>query len=212
MDNRIILREMGLQPYRPTVARMQALTDARTPDSPDEVWTLQHCPVYTLGQAGDRAHVLNSGDIEVVETDRGGQVTYHGPGQLVFYTMVDLRRRKIGVRGLVSSMEDAVIAFLEVHGVHAFSKPDAPGVYVGQNKVAALGLRVRRGCSFHGLALNVNMNLAPYSRINPCGFEGLGVTQLSELGIDMSVDEVGRALFPLFEQELPHWVGKRSVA
>lgn len=212
MDNRITLREIGLQPYRPTVARMQAFTDARTPDTPDEVWLLQHRPVYTLGQAGDSAHVLNAGDIEVVNTDRGGQVTYHGPGQLVFYTMIDLRRRKIGVRGLVSSMEDAVIAFLDRRGVRAYSKPDAPGVYVDQSKIAALGLRVRRGCSFHGLAFNVNMDLTPYSHINPCGYAGLDVTQLSELGIDMTIDEVGRELFPLFEHELPQWVGKRSVA
>lgn len=212
MDNRITLREIGLQPYRPTVARMQAFTDARTPDTPDEVWLLQHRPVYTLGQAGDSAHVLNAGDIEVVNTDRGGQVTYHGPGQLVFYTMIDLRRRKIGVRGLVSSMEDAVIAFLDKRGVRAYSKPDAPGVYVDQSKIAALGLRVRRGCSFHGLAFNVNMDLTPYSQINPCGYAGLDVTQLSELGIDMTIDEVGRELFPLFEHELPQWVGKRSVA
>lgn len=212
MNEPIVVRELGMQPYLPTVERMQAFTDARTPQTPDEVWLLQHPPVYTLGQAGDPAHILNAHGIDVVHTDRGGQVTYHGPGQLVLYVLIDLRRRKIGVRGLVSALEDAVIELLAGHGIEALSNPDAPGVYVAGDKIAALGLRVRRGGSFHGMAFNINMDLTPYHHINPCGFEGLGVTQLHDLGVDLSVEQAGRALFPLFEKQLPRWVGKRSVA
>lgn len=177
--------------YQPTVNHMQAFTDKRDPRTRDELWILQHPPVFTLGQAADRAHILNAKNIDVVQTDRGGQVTYHGPGQLVVYVLVDLKRRAMGVRTLVSNMENAVIKVLADFQVHAKSRRDAPGVYVSGKKIAALGLRVRRGCTFHGLSLNVDMDLTPFSYINPCGFEGLQVTQLKDEGIGLTVEQAG---------------------
>jgi lipoyl(octanoyl) transferase len=173
---------------------MRSFTDSRSPQTTSELWILQHPPVFTLGQAGRPEHLLNPGDIPVVHTDRGGQVTYHGPGQLVLYLMVGLRECGLGVRGLVSEMEAAVIDLLARHDVTARSRDDAPGVYVGGAKVASLGLRVRRGMTYHGLALNVDNDLEPFSRINPCGFSGLAVTRTRDLGIDADVDELGEAL------------------
>lgn len=160
---------------------MQAFTDRRTGQTPDELWFVEHPPVFTLGISANDEHVLDPGGIEVVETDRGGQVTYHGPGQLVCYVLLDLRRLGLGIRGLVELLEKAVIASVEAHGIRAYARRDAPGVYVDGRKLAAIGLRVRRGCSYHGIAINVAMDLEPFSRINPCGFEGLEVTQLSAL-------------------------------
>ncbi|MDR2012958.1 MAG: lipoyl(octanoyl) transferase LipB [Rhodanobacter sp.] len=178
----VLVRKLGRQPYEPLWRAMQAFTDARGPDTPDELWVLEHDPVFTLGQAGKWEHVLMPGDIPVVPVDRGGQVTYHGPGQIVVYPLFDLRRLKIGVRELVQRIEQAIIDTLEHWGISAARRAGAPGVYVGEAKVAALGLRVRRGCSLHGLAFNVNMNLEPFQRINPCGYRGLVVTQVLDLG------------------------------
>lgn len=169
---------------------MQALTDARGPETPDELWLLEHDPVFTLGQAGKWEHVLLPGEIPVLPVDRGGQVTYHGPGQVVAYPLFDLRRMKIGVRELVHRIEQAIIDTLGEWNILAARRDGAPGVYVGEAKVAALGLRVRRGCSFHGLAFNVDMDLSPFHRINPCGYQGLAVTQVLDLGGPGSLAQV----------------------
>ena len=177
-----VVRELGRQPYEPVWRAMQRLTDARGPDTPDELWLVEHDPVFTLGQAGKPEHVLAAGDIPVLNVDRGGQVTYHGPGQIVAYPLVDLRRLGLGVRELVCRIEQAVIDVLAGHGITGTRREGAPGIYVDGAKVMALGLRVRRGCSFHGLAFNVAMDLAPYRRINPCGYQGLEVTSVLDLG------------------------------
>ena len=163
---------------------MRRFTEQRSADTPDEIWLLQHPPVFTQGMNGKPEHLLAPGDIPVVAVDRGGQVTYHGPGQLVVYLLIDIRRRGLGVRQVVSAMEQAVIALLRNYGLAAEARQDAPGVYVNGDKLASLGLRVRRNGSYHGLSLNVDMELEPFSRINPCGFQGLGVSQLRQLGID----------------------------
>jgi len=176
------VRRLGQRGYEPVWRAMQAFTDARTADTCDELWVLQHDPVFTLGQAGKWEHVLLPGDIPVLPVDRGGQVTYHGPGQLVVYPLFDLRRLGIGVRELVNGIEQAIIDTLARHGITAQRRERAPGVYVGDAKIAALGLRVRRGCSFHGLAFNVAMDLEPFARINPCGYQGLAVTQVLDCG------------------------------
>lgn len=189
------LRRLGLVDYAPTWAEMRAFTDARTHASDDELWLLQHPPVFTLGQAGRPEHILAPGAIPVVQTDRGGQVTYHGPGQLIAYLLLDLRRAGLGVKGLVHLLEQAVIDLLGEAGIQAQARPDAPGVYVAGAKIASLGLRVRRGCSYHGLALNVDMDLGPFSRINPCGYPGLAVTQLADLGGPRDLELVGTALY-----------------
>lgn len=176
----LIVRDLGLVEYQPTLEAMRKLTAERDADTPDEIWLLQHAPVFTQGQAGKAEHVLAAGDIPVIQVERGGQVTYHGPGQLVGYLMLDLRRLGLGVRELVTAMEQSLVDLLASYAVEAAPRPDAPGVYVGDAKIASLGLRVRRGCSFHGLALNVDMDMQPFSRINPCGYSGLQMTQLSE--------------------------------
>ncbi len=160
---------------------MTDFTNQRTPETTDQLWLVEHPPVFTQGQAGKAEHLLFPGDIPVVQSDRGGQVTYHGPGQLVAYPLLDLRRLKIGVRELVTSIEQTIVATLAHYQIESAAKPDAPGVYVNGNKIASLGLRVRRGCSFHGLALNVAMDLAPFQRINPCGYQGLAMTQMKDL-------------------------------
>ena len=177
----IIVRELGLQPYQQVWRDMQQFTDQRTGTTADELWLLQHSPVFTLGKNGRPEHIHNAADIPVIKSDRGGQVTYHGPGQIVVYTLLDLKRMNIGVRELVTRIENSVINLLEEYAIRAAARKDAPGVYVDGRKIAALGLRVRKGCSFHGLALNVDMDLAPFTRINPCGYEDLEVTQLSAL-------------------------------
>jgi len=182
MSRSVLVRRLGRQPYEPVWRAMQAFTDARGPDTPDELWLVEHDPVFTLGQAGRMEHVLAPGDIPVVPVDRGGQVTYHGPGQIVAYPLFDLRRLRVGVRELVHRIEQAIIDTLAEWNIVAVRREGAPGVYVGEAKIAALGLRVRRGCSFHGLAFNVDMDLEPYRRINPCGYAGLEVTQVLDLG------------------------------
>jgi len=173
-------RELGQVDYQPTWHAMQRFTDSRSADTPDEIWLLEHAPVFTQGQAGKAEHVLFPGDIPVVQVDRGGQVTYHGPGQLVAYLLLDVRRSGIGVRELVSRIERSLIDLLASYGVSANAKPDAPGVYVDGAKIASLGLRIRNGRSFHGLALNVDMDLQPFQRINPCGYAGMAMTQLAD--------------------------------
>ena len=186
----IVRRFPGLAPYEPVWRAMQAFTDARDATTADELWVVEHPPVFTLGQAGKWEHVLMPGDIPVVPVDRGGQVTYHGPGQIVAYPLVDLRRLGIGIREFVCRIEQSIIDTLATWNIVAVRKPGAPGVYVAGAKVAALGLRVRRGCTFHGLAFNVNMDLEPFRRINPCGYQGLQVTQVSDLGGPSRVAEV----------------------
>jgi lipoyl(octanoyl) transferase len=173
-------RELGQVDYQPTWHAMQRFTDTRDMETPDEIWLLEHSPVFTQGQAGKAEHVLFPGDIPVVQVDRGGQVTYHGPGQLVAYLLLDVRRSGIGVRELVSRIERSLIDLLASYGVSANAKPDAPGVYVNGAKIASLGLRIRNGRSFHGLALNVDMDLQPFQRINPCGYAGMAMTQLAD--------------------------------
>ena len=192
----MILRWLGRVDYEPTWRAMQRFTDERGPDTPDEIWLLEHPPVFTLGLAADPSHVLAPGDIPVVQIDRGGQVTYHGPGQLVAYPLVDVKRLGISVRGLVTALERAVIDYVAGFGITAVGRRDAPGVYVDGRKLAALGLRIRRHASYHGLALNVDMDLAPFSRINPCGMAGLEITQLKDLGGPADVKAVADALGP----------------
>jgi lipoyl(octanoyl) transferase len=172
---------LGRQDYQTCWQAMTEFTNQRTPDTPDQLWLVEHPPVFTQGQAGKAEHLLFPGEIPVVQTDRGGQVTYHGPGQLVAYPLLDLKRLKIGVRDLVTYIEETIIATLAHYQIESSAKPDAPGVYVDGKKIASLGLRVRRGCSFHGLALNVDMDISPFSQINPCGYEGLAMTQIKDL-------------------------------
>jgi lipoyl(octanoyl) transferase len=195
-------RWLGRVDYEPTWRAMQALTDARGPDDRDEIWFLEHPPVYTQGMNGKPEHLLAPGDIPVVPIDRGGQVTYHGPGQLVVYPLVDLRRTGLGVRELVVAVEDALVALAANHGIEAAGRRDAPGVYVAGRKLASIGLRIRRGCSYHGLALNVAMDLEPFARINPCGYAGLEMTQIADLGGPHEVEACARELAPLLTQRL----------
>lgn len=193
------IRSLGLQFYENTLAAMQAFTRSRDADTPDEFWCLQHPPVFTQGQAGKPEHLLNVGSLPVVQSDRGGQVTYHGPGQLIVYLLVDIGRRRLGPRRQVDIIENALIALLAHYGVAAQARADAPGVYVNGAKIAQLGLRIRQGRSYHGLSLNVAMDLAPFARINPCGHAGLAVTQLADCTAEtVSVD----AVQPLLIDEL----------
>ncbi|MCP1672972.1 lipoyl(octanoyl) transferase [Natronocella acetinitrilica] len=189
-----LVRRLGLADYEPTWRAMQAFTDDRGPDTPDEIWLVEHPPVFTLGLAGKPEHVLAPGDIPVVNVDRGGQVTYHGPGQVVIYPLLDMRRRRLGVRQLVTLLEETVVALLADYGITAYPRPDAPGVYVDDAKIAALGLRIRRGASYHGVALNVAMDLEPFSRINPCGHAGMQVIQVRDLTPDATLDDMAEGL------------------
>jgi lipoyl(octanoyl) transferase len=177
---KILVRQLGKQHYLATWEKMKNFTQERDNYVADELWLVEHYPVFTQGQAGKAEHVLCAGDIPIVQTDRGGQVTYHGPGQVVIYTLLDLRRLKLGVRDFVSVLERAVIALLADYGIKAVARHDAPGVYVGEAKICSLGLKIKRGCSYHGLALNVNMDLAPFTRINPCGYKNLPMAQMSD--------------------------------
>jgi lipoyl(octanoyl) transferase len=198
--------------YAATVAAMQAFTAARTTTTPDELWLLEHPAVFTLGIAGRRAHVLDAGAIPVVATDRGGQVTYHGPGQLVAYPLIDVRRRGLTARGLVLALEDAVIRTVAAWGIAARGRRDAPGVYVGAAKLASIGLRIRRGGSYHGLALNVDLDLAPFGRIDPCGHPGQAVTNLRRLGVATTVRATGDALAELLPASLAAQAAAASAA
>ncbi|WP_184507892.1 lipoyl(octanoyl) transferase LipB [Rhodanobacter sp. ANJX3] len=192
------VRRLGRQPYEPVWRAMSAFTDKRVADTVDELWVLEHDPVFTLGQAGKMEHVLVPGDIPVVPVDRGGQVTYHGPGQIVAYPLIDLRRVGVSVRELVNKIEQSIIDTLAHWNITAARLDGAPGVYVGPAKIAALGLRVRRGCSFHGLALDVNMDLEPFQRINPCGYKGLEVTQMVDWGGPTRLADVEEVLIGEF--------------
>lgn len=194
ISDQLNVRNLGLQPYKPIWQQMQYFTDKRDSNTIDEIWSLQHQPVFTQGQAGKAEHILNTGDIPVVQVDRGGQVTYHGPGQAIIYLLLNIKRCDKGIRELVSLMEDAIIATLANYGIQSYAKADAPGVYVEQAKIASLGLRVRKGCCFHGLALNLNMDLEPFKRINPCGYKGLVMTQLAELVEDMEPEQAQQQL------------------
>ena len=179
-QDKILVRHLGLQPYEPVSQAMHDFTDFRNDQTPDEIWLVEHLPVFTQGQAGKAEHVLVPGDIPVIQSDRGGQVTYHGPGQQVMYVLLNLKRRKLGVRELVTLLEQTVVNTLAEVGIEAQPRADAPGVYVGETKICSLGLRIRKGCSFHGLALNINMDLSPFLRINPCGYAGMEMTQVSQ--------------------------------
>jgi lipoyl(octanoyl) transferase len=198
----MIVRSLGVTDYETTWRAMQRFTDARDRDSEDEIWLTEHPPIYTHGLACRREHVLRDNGIPLVKVDRGGQVTYHGPGQLVAYTLVDLRRTRLAIRDMVRRLEGAVIEWLATHGVDAHGKVDAPGVYVGGAKIAALGLRVRRHSTYHGLAVNVAMNLAPFNDIDPCGYRGLRVTQLADLGVTRTVAQAGEELTPFLRAKL----------
>jgi lipoyl(octanoyl) transferase len=189
-----VLRFLGRADYESTWRAMQSFTEQRDTNTRDEIWLLEHPPVFTLGMNGKPEHVLAAGDIPVVNIDRGGQVTYHGPGQLVAYPLLDLCRLKLGVRDLVVALENAIVETVASWGIQAAGKRDAPGVYVDGKKLASIGLRIKRGCSYHGLALNVAMDLAPFRRINPCGYQGLEVTQVSQLGGPSDVQTVAEAL------------------
>ena len=197
-----LVKHLGLADYVPTWRAMEKFTLERGPDTPDEIWFLEHPPVFTLGLAGKMEHVLTPGDIPVVHIDRGGQVTYHGPGQLVVYPLLDLRRLKLGVRELVEALENSVIDTLEGYGIRARGRRDAPGVYVDARKICSIGIRVRRGCTYHGIAFNVAMDLEPFTRINPCGYEGLEMTQASALGGPTKVRQVAMDLLPALLERL----------
>ncbi|HZD51519.1 MAG TPA: lipoyl(octanoyl) transferase LipB [Woeseiaceae bacterium] len=199
---RISVSWLGRQPYEPLWREMQAFTEARDPGTADELWFAEHPPVFTLGLAARREHVLAPGDIPVVQTDRGGQVTYHGPGQLMVYPLVDLRRAGIGVRVLVTALERSVVDLLAVSGIQGEIRPTAPGVYVADRKLASVGLRVRRGASYHGMALNVDLDLEPFTRIDPCGYAGLEMTDLARLGIQDTLPAIAARLEPLFVARL----------
>lgn len=202
LQERITLRQLGLQPYEPVSHAMHVFTDRRTPETQDEIWLVEHPKVFTQGQAGKAEHVLFPGDIPVVQSDRGGQVTYHGPGQQVMYVMIDIKRRKIGVRQLVTAIEQTVVDTLAHFNIDAYPKADAPGVYVDGKKICSLGLRIRKGCSLHGLALNIDMDLEPFQRINPCGYAGLQMTQASLEKPGLTVDEVMPVLVKAFNKQL----------
>ncbi|MEM7764864.1 MAG: lipoyl(octanoyl) transferase LipB [Pseudomonadota bacterium] len=193
---------LGLRDYEPVWREMQAFTDTRDDSTADKLWFCEHPSVFTLGMAASREHVLAPGDIPLVAIDRGGQVTYHGPGQLMIYPLVNVRRAKLGVRGLVSGLENAVIDYLASLDVEAASRCDAPGVYVDGKKIASIGLRIRRGCCYHGMAFNIDMDLEPFQRINPCGFSNLEVIDLRSLGITQRTETVAAALTPRLNQAL----------
>ncbi|MDC7714159.1 lipoyl(octanoyl) transferase LipB [Vogesella sp. LYT5W] len=197
-----LVKQLGLVDYTPTWQAMQAFTDSRTPATPDELWCVEHPPVYTLGLAGKPEHLIMPSSIEVVKCDRGGQVTYHGPGQLVVYLLIDFKRMGIGVRELVRRIEQAIIDMLGELGIAAYGDVNAPGVYVGGEKIASLGLRIKNGAVYHGLSLNVDMDLTPFLWINPCGYAGLKVTQIKDQGVALTVAQAAERLLPQLERHL----------
>ncbi|MCG9096391.1 lipoyl(octanoyl) transferase LipB [Laribacter hongkongensis] len=196
------IRHLGLVDYEPTWHAMQAFTETRTGETPDELWIVEHPPVYTLGLAGKPEHLLQQTTIPLVKTDRGGQITYHGPGQLVAYLLMDLRRRDYGVRDMVRRIEQAIIDTLADYGIEARGDVNAPGVYVGARKIASLGLRIKNHATYHGLSLNVSMDLAPFGWINPCGYAGLEVTRMADLGVEATLAQVAERLIPHLETRL----------
>jgi len=210
----LLVRQLGLQPWAPVSLAMHDFTNQRGAETPDEIWLVEHPPVFTQGQAGKAEHLLMPGDIPVMQSDRGGQVTYHGPGQQVMYVLINLKRRKTGVRELVTAIEQTVIATLAHYDIEAAARPDAPGVYVEGKKICSLGLRIRNGSSFHGLALNVDMDLAPFLRINPCGYAGLEMTQISAYKKGVTLADVQPLLIKHFARELAiadvKWLDERT--
>ncbi|MFP6803040.1 MAG: lipoyl(octanoyl) transferase LipB [Pseudomonadales bacterium] len=202
MGQPLVVKNLGEKPYAETWQAMKSFTDSRDECAADEFWYVQHPPVYTLGQAGKVEHLLTPGDIPIVHSDRGGQVTYHGPGQLVCYLLLDIRRLQLGVRDLVTAIEQSIVQLINSYGVAAEAKPEAPGVYVDGRKLAALGLRIRKGCSYHGLSLNVDMDLGPFSNINPCGIEGLEVVDMKRLGIDRPMAKIMEELTDILAQQI----------
>lgn len=194
MENQLVVRSLGRQDYTPVWQAMHQFTDQRNSTTRDEVWLVEHNPVFTQGQAGKAEHLINTGNIPVVQSDRGGQVTYHGPGQLVAYFLFDLRRKNLGVRELVTHIENLVINTLSHYHIESTARPDAPGVYVQNKKICSLGLRIRKGCSFHGLALNINMDLSPFLRINPCGYAGMEMIQVSDLYHPITMEQIEQVL------------------
>ncbi len=198
LQDTLLIRHLGLQPYETVSQAMHDFTDTRDENTPDELWLVEHPPVFTQGQAGKAEHLLGTGNIPVIQSDRGGQVTYHGPGQQIMYVLLNLKRRKLGVRELVTLLEQTVVNTLAEFNIEAYPKADAPGVYVGNKKICSLGLRIRRGCSFHGLALNVAMDLTPFLRINPCGYAGMEMAQVSGWVADATPDSVSPVLVEQF--------------
>ena len=192
--NTLIIRDLGLQNYEPTWKAMQEFTAERDETTPDELWCLEHPPIFTMGLNGKNKHLLNVSSIPVIDIDRGGQVTYHGPGQLIIYTLIDLGRRHIGVKDLVNNIEQSIIQLLKQYDINAQGKENAPGVYVNGEKIAALGLRIKKNKSYHGLSLNIDMDLSPFQQINPCGYEGLAVTQISNFKQNLNSDSIKREL------------------
>jgi len=199
----VVIRNLGLQDYETTWQAMQRFTQERKGDTPDELWVVEHFPVYTLGLNGKREHLLNTGNIPVINSDRGGQVTYHGPGQLVIYTLLDIKRIKINIRELVTLLEFAMITTLAGHGIIAVARADAPGVYVNDKKIGSIGLRIKKNCSYHGLSLNNNMDLRPFDHINTCGYSGLKVTQLADLGVAVSTKQLASSVIQAITTALP---------
>jgi len=204
IQDKLIVRYLGVQPYLETWQAMSDFTEQRDQHSIDEIWLVEHTPVFTQGLAGKAEHLLMTTDIPVVKSDRGGQITHHAPGQLIAYLLINIRRKDFNVRSLVSIIEQAIIDLLAGFNVTAIAKPDAPGVYVDGKKIASLGLKIRKGCSFHGLALNVDMDLAPFLQINPCGYAGLEMTQCRDLGITSSVAELSPLLIEKLNQNLQY--------
>jgi lipoyl(octanoyl) transferase len=202
MQSPAYIRYPGLVAYDQTLQEMQAFNEARTPDTPDELWVLEHPSVFTLGINGADSHILDAGNTPVIRVDRGGQVTWHGPGQLVVYTLLDLQRKKLGVRGLVCRLEQSIIKTLAGYGIHAEGREGAPGVYTGDAKIASIGLRIRHHCCYHGIAVNVNADLEAFSRINPCGYDGLAVTRTCDLGGPDDVADLAADLLPQLMSEL----------
>ena len=196
------IKQLGKQDYQRVWQAMQDFTETRYKNTQDEIWVVEHPPVYTLGRNGKEEHILHPSDIPIIQVDRGGQVTYHGLGQLVVYFLLDLRRRNLGIRQLVTLIENSLIALLDQYNVEAYSDRKAPGVYVDKKKIAALGLRVSKGCTTHGLSLNVDMDLTPFTNINPCGYQGLEITQCVDLGIKDDLDLLAKKLVALIESSL----------
>jgi lipoyl(octanoyl) transferase len=200
--NQLDVLKLGRSDYQVTWDAMRQFTHQRIPQTPDQLWVTEHPAVFTQGLNGRAEHVLDTGDIPLIQVDRGGQVTYHGPGQLIVYCLLDLNRYGLGVKGLVAKIEQLIIDLLEGYQIAAHTRAGAPGVYVDQAKIAALGLRIRKGCCYHGLSLNVDMELEPFSRIDPCGYRGLAVTQLRDLGVNVSIEQVGYELAGLIKADL----------
>lgn len=200
--NKLIIRDLGLQEYEPVWQAMQDFTAKRDNSTADELWCLEHPPIFTMGLNGKKTHLLNIQNIPVIDIDRGGQVTYHGPGQLIIYTLIDLKRLNIGVKELVNSIEQSIIQLLKKYGINAQGKENAPGVYVDNAKIAALGLRIKRNKSYHGLSLNIDMDLTPFEQINPCGYEGLAVTQIKELKPELNLKHIKTDLISQLSQFL----------